>query len=114
MLDSTNSYKQNYSKNNYKSKKVYAPLIPRYKGTCAFGYEIIRSTIRKTIRKTRLYRFIGVPYSQPLLVLLRFHSHFIHVQDSFMFTQIPVLSLSSTGIFGVRFGGTIVGFRNHH
>ena len=36
------------------SKKFDAPLIPRYKGTYVFGYEIIWSTIRKTIRKTRL------------------------------------------------------------
>ncbi len=29
-------------------KKFDVPIIPRYEGTCAIGYEIIRSAIRKT------------------------------------------------------------------
>ncbi len=44
------------------SKKFYVTLIPRYEGKCAIVYERIWSTIRKT----RLYKFIRVPYSQPL------------------------------------------------
>ncbi len=47
------------------SKKIDVTLIPRYEGKRAIQYERIRSTIRKTIRKTRLYKFIGVSYSQP-------------------------------------------------
>ena len=47
------------------SKKINVTLIPRYKGKHAIEYERIRSTICKT----RLYKFIGVPYSQPLTKL---------------------------------------------
>jgi hypothetical protein len=53
------------------SKKTDVTLIPRYEGKSAIQYERIRSTIRKTIRKTRLYKFIGVPYSQPLILRLK-------------------------------------------
>jgi hypothetical protein len=45
------------------SKKIDDTLIPRYGGKCAIEYERIQSTIRKT----RLYKFIQVPYIQPLL-----------------------------------------------
>ncbi len=44
------------------SKKINVSLIPRYEGTSAIEYEKIGSTIRKT----RLYKFIRVAYSQPL------------------------------------------------
>jgi hypothetical protein len=39
------------------------PLSPGKKGKRAIEYERIQSTIRKN----RLYKFIQVPYSQPLL-----------------------------------------------
>ena len=50
------------------SKKIDVSLIPRYKGTSAIEYEKIESTIRKT----RLYKFICVSYSQPLLAPFAF------------------------------------------
>jgi hypothetical protein len=46
------------------TKKIDVNLIPRYKGKRAIQYERIWSTIRKTIHKTRLYKFNGVRYSQ--------------------------------------------------
>ena len=48
------------------SKKFEVSLIPRHEGKSTIQYERIQSTIRKTIRKKRLYKFIRVPHSQPL------------------------------------------------
>ena len=45
------------------SKKIDVSLIPRYEGMSAIEYEKIGSTIRKT----RLYKFNGVAFSQPLI-----------------------------------------------
>ncbi len=47
------------------SKKNDVSLIPRYEGTSAIEYE----KIGLTIRKTRLYKFIGVIYSQPRVIV---------------------------------------------
>ncbi len=44
------------------SKKIDVTLIPRYEGARAIKYEKIGSTIRKT----RLYKFIWMAYSQLL------------------------------------------------
>ena len=44
-----------YQWKNLSSKKIDIPLIPRYGGTCAIWYKIIRSTIRKT-RYTNSFR----------------------------------------------------------
>ena len=63
-LNSTNSYNVNNEK-KHMSKKFKVSLIPRYEGKRRIQYETIRSTIRKTIHKTRLYKFIRVFYSQP-------------------------------------------------
>ncbi len=55
------------------SKKIDVTLIPRYEGTRAIEYEKIGSTIRKT----RLYKFIRVAYSQPLISFYGWSSYVI-------------------------------------
>ena len=47
-------------------EKIDVSLIPRYEGMSAIEY----GKNGLTIRKTRLYKFIGVTYSQPLSFLI--------------------------------------------
>ena len=65
------------------SKKIDVSLIPRYEGTSAIEYEKIGSTIRKT----RLYKFIRVAYSQPLFQVTPLRSTTKRVRKIFFCTH---------------------------